>query len=147
MRPRFPDLHYGEVGQDCLEEACTSSKRVGSERASLGGGYPWRRSTARTIQDAIHRKDFSRARRVLRPLVLADPATLAGADLTWARQKLALSTYKDPELQTEDALEEALRLLAMEDLETTEEAETLNLAGAVHKRLWEVTGDQHVDFR
>ncbi|TDH59806.1 hypothetical protein E2C06_25525 [Dankookia rubra] len=97
----------------------------------------------KAIKDALDRKDFSRARRTLRPLVLADPTQLVGDDLTWARQKLALATYKDPELQTEDALEEALRLLAMEDLETTEEAETLNLAGAVHKRLWEVTGDQH----
>src|SRR3712207_4124668 len=94
----------------------------------------------KAIQDAIRRKDFSRARRTLRPLVLADPAELAGDDLTWARQRLALATYKDPELQTEDALEEALRLLAMEGLETTGIPETLNLAGAVHKRLWEVTG-------
>lgn len=95
------------------------------------------------IEGAIRRKDFSRARRTLRPLVLAQPSVLAAADLTWARQKLALSTYKDPELQTEGALDEALRLLALEDLATTEVAETLNLAGAVHKRLWEVTGDQH----
>jgi hypothetical protein len=92
------------------------------------------------VDNAIRSKDFSRTRRLLRPIVLSVPPTLPPKDVTWARQKLALATYKDSELQTEEGLEEALRILQAENLETTAEPETLNLPGAAHKRLWEITG-------
>ncbi|WP_448205893.1 patatin-like phospholipase family protein [Azospirillum sp. sgz302134] len=91
----------------------------------------------------IKAKDFSQARRRLTPAISLPG--LSPEDRLWARQKLALCTYKDTELPAEDALERALAILADtdggEDLATTTNHETLSLAGAIHKRLWEVSGD------
>lgn len=91
----------------------------------------------------IEAKDFSKARRALTPIL--DRPGLSAQDRLWVRQKLALCTYKDSELQAEDALERALAILAAADggtdLATTTNHETLSLAGAIHKCLWEASGD------
>ncbi|WP_158280130.1 patatin-like phospholipase family protein [Azospirillum sp. TSH100] len=88
-------------------------------------------------------KDFSKARRQLTPIV--DRRDLSPADHLWARQQLALCTYKDPELQAEDALQRALAILTDpnggDDLDTTTNHETLSLAGAIHKRMAEISGN------
>src|SRR5947207_352711 len=91
------------------------------------------------IKEALTANDFSKARRLLETFL-----TAPGVDskkLTWARQKLALSTYKDKETQSEVALEKALQALEGEGLEDSTDPETLGLAGAVHKRLWEINGN------
>ena len=91
------------------------------------------------IREALTANDFSKARRLLETFL-----TGPGVDskkLTWARQKLALSTYKDKETQSEVALEKALQALGQEGLEDSTDPETLGLAGAVHKRLWEINGN------
>lgn len=55
--------------------------------------------------------------------------------------KLALSTYKDPDVQLDWKYEQALRTLqAADPLGTTTNQETLGLAGAIYKKLWEYTG-------
>lgn len=55
-------------------------------------------------------------------------------------QKRALCTYKDPDLQNDQKLADALRILqSVDDLEKTVDQETLGLAGAIFKRWWEVT--------
>lgn len=91
------------------------------------------------IKDALDKEDFGKARRLLKTFlgsVARDPE-----ELKWARQKLALSTYKDKESQSEPALEEALQALMGEGLLDSTDPETLGLAGAIHKRLWEITRD------
>ena len=91
------------------------------------------------IKEALTANDFSKARRLLETFL-----TAPGVDskkLTWARQKLALSTYKDKETQSEVALEKALQALGREGLEDSTDPETLGLAGAVHKRRWEINGN------
>jgi hypothetical protein len=95
--------------------------------------------TKEDINPFLRDKDFSRARRLLEAYLRT--RGLDRGQLTWARQKLALSTYKDNELQSETALEKALEILADEDLPTNTDPETLSLAGAIQKRLWEVDGD------
>lgn len=58
-------------------------------------------------------------------------------------QKSALFTYKDPDLPLEWRLDRALEILQeVEDLAATENPETLGLAGAIHKRKWEVDGQR-----
>jgi predicted acylesterase/phospholipase RssA len=92
------------------------------------------------IQRELYEKqDFSKARRLLEDY-LRTPG-LTPKEFTWARQKLALATYKDNELQSETALENALTILRSEGLDSTRNPETLSLAGAIHKRLWQVDGD------
>ena len=58
------------------------------------------------------------------------------------RQQRAVCTYKDRELRLVPALEQGLAVLAScgEDLATTRDPETLGIAGAIHKRMWEVSG-------
>lgn len=56
-------------------------------------------------------------------------------------QRLALATYKSKQPTPQAALEEARALLLTLDPATCNDAETLGLWGAVHKRLWEITAD------
>jgi hypothetical protein len=56
-------------------------------------------------------------------------------------QQLALVTYKSKQPTPQAALEEARELLKTLDPATSNDTETLGLWGAVHKRLWELTGD------
>lgn len=54
------------------------------------------------------------------------------------RQQHALCTYSDPDLPTDVRLDRALTILGDgEDLATTGNADTLNLAGAIWKRKWD----------
>jgi len=59
-------------------------------------------------------------------------------------QQLALATYKDPDLPPDEKLDDALKILReADDLQTTKNQETLGLAGAIHKRRWELDGQKH----
>ena len=61
-------------------------------------------------------------------------------------QQLALATYKSKLPTPREALEEARELLKTLNPETSNDTETLGLWGAVHKRLWDETGDAtHLD--
>lgn len=85
----------------------------------------------------VDRHEFGVARRLLRR---AREGSLKPADARRARHAHALCTYKDPDLPRVPALRHALEILAEgEDLATTSDRETLNLAGAIHKRRWEAT--------
>ena len=55
-------------------------------------------------------------------------------------QQSALCTYKDPDLQADARLDQALEILSQssEDLRTTRDQETLGITGAIHKRKWEI---------
>jgi predicted acylesterase/phospholipase RssA len=54
-------------------------------------------------------------------------------------QEHALCTYKDPDLPISDRLDRALQILEAADaLRETKNQETLGLAGAIYKRIWEV---------
>ncbi len=85
-------------------------------------------------------KEFGHARRHL--LAWADVSgSPPDVDLKIV-QKLALATYKDNDLQVEQGLEVAYRLLRdRAALDGTRDPETLNLGGAIQKRMWEVAGD------
>lgn len=56
-------------------------------------------------------------------------------------QRLALVTYKSKIPSPQGALEEARALLLTLNPATSNDTETLGLWGAVHKRLWDLTGD------
>jgi hypothetical protein len=62
-------------------------------------------------------------------------------------QQLALVTYKDPDLLPDEKLDEAFDILCEADPpQTTKNQETLGLAGAIHKRRWELDGQkQHLE--
>lgn len=58
------------------------------------------------------------------------------------RQQLALCTYKDAELPADYRLDRAFEILEDQEerLQTTENQETLGLAGGIFKRKWELNG-------
>jgi len=58
-------------------------------------------------------------------------------------QKLVLATYKSKKPTHVEALEMALNILGQLDLNTSTDPETLGLAGAIHKRLWEEMKDMN----
>lgn len=82
------------------------------------------------------RQVLDRARRD--PAVHADPALR----LILCQQH-ALCTYKDPDLPVASRHDRALAILReVEDLATTQNQETLGLAGAICKRKWEAEGQR-----
>jgi hypothetical protein len=84
--------------------------------------------TARSLLSAV--RDMMKAADPSRP---EDPYII---------QQLALATYKSKLPTPQAALEEARALLRTLDPDTSNDTETLGLWGAVHKRLWELTGDR-----
>ena len=63
----------------------------------------------------------------------------------WRRltQQHALCTYKDPDQLLDLRLDTALKILKeADDLAKTQDPETLGIAGAIHKRKWEVDGQR-----
>jgi len=65
------------------------------------------------------------------------------ADYARVKQQLALSTYKDKDLPSPHRLHESLDILRQAfDLDTTEDCETLGLAGAIYKLLWHDGGQR-----
>ncbi|HEY8460772.1 MAG TPA: tetratricopeptide repeat-containing protein [Blastocatellia bacterium] len=89
---------------------------------------------------------FGYARRVLLRASGKPEANAPDNRLRFA-QRLALLTYRDPDLPPEEKLKDAFRILCeADDIQKTKNQETLGLAGAIHKRLWELDGQkQHLE--
>ena len=89
---------------------------------------------------------FSFARRILERARGKPEAKHPDTRLKLAQQ-LALVTYKDPDLLPDEKLHDAFNILCEADYpQTTKNQETLGLAGAIHKRLWELDGQkQHLE--
>ena len=89
---------------------------------------------------------FGYARRILERARSKPEANHPDRRLKLAQQ-LALVTYKDPDLLPDEKLDDAFNILCeADDPQTTKNQETLGLAGAIHKRLWELDGQkQHLE--
>ena len=87
--------------------------------------------------------EFGYAWRLLERFRQSDEVTKDDAlDLRF-RQEIALCTYKDTHLNDEYRLVRALEILDQGDhLQGSSNPETLGLAGAIHKRLWQVRNDK-----
>ncbi|MBF0212318.1 MAG: patatin-like phospholipase family protein [Magnetococcales bacterium] len=97
------------------------------------------------IKDLKNFKEFWLARRLLRLDLQQFGQSRSPAEQLWIRQQLALCTYKDEELQTENALDEALEILSSgftPETEKYQDSETLALIGAIHKRRAEISGQR-----
>lgn len=87
--------------------------------------------------EAQRRGDFEKAKALLtyvRGVMKTDDPSIV--------QRLALVTYKSKLPTEQAALEEARELLLSLNPATSNDTETLGLWGAVHKRLWDLTGDR-----
>jgi tetratricopeptide (TPR) repeat protein len=88
------------------------------------------------FQEARADGNWKAAARLLRKLIEKQPAD------EFLKQQLALAVYKGKQPDPESALVEACHILHTLNPETTTDAETLGLWGAVHKRLWELKGER-----
>ena len=61
---------------------------------------------------------------------------------TYITQRLALSTYKSQQPSKISALVNALKIINELMPDASNDPETLGIAGAIHKRLWQITQDQ-----
>ena len=87
-------------------------------------------------QAALDKSDFLTAKSLLvvvKSMMPNDP---------YVAQKLALATYKSKLPDPTQALKDAHAILTELNPEISTDTETLGLWGAVHKRLWEITGDR-----
>jgi hypothetical protein len=79
-------------------------------------------------------------------LSFARGARRDAAEDAYLMQRLARATYKGKAPNEKDALLAAADLLRVLEPSTSNDTETLGLWGAVHKRLWQVTGERpHLD--
>ncbi len=119
-----------------------------------GGETPASPADLARLGDELKRaRAFPYAQRIF---ALARERLGAGDDpalATRLRQQHALCTYKNPEVISEEGLREAICILddPGDALTTTSDPETLGIAGAIHKRLWEIDGrerhlEQSLDF-
>jgi predicted acylesterase/phospholipase RssA len=94
-------------------------------------------------KDLKKEKRFGVARKLLNR-ALQDSEITKDKNLTLEiGQQLALCTYKDPDLPISDRLDRAFKILNKADnLLETNNQETLGLAGAIYKRMWEVNGQK-----
>jgi predicted acylesterase/phospholipase RssA len=112
----------------------------------LGGREISADDSCSLVTQLKHDHAFGYARKIL---ARARKGRLDDAKLvTWLRQQHALCTYKDPDLPASTRFDLALEILGTgEDLGATTNQETLGLAGAIHKRMWEVDGQlDHLEW-
>ena len=101
------------------------------------------------VEEAINAKQYELAKSLLNSALLvsklnADDKT--GSGNTYLMQRLALATYKAEMPNEVTALHEAMDLLGKIDLQHTNDPETVALAGAIEKKLYECNqGDEHID--
>jgi predicted acylesterase/phospholipase RssA len=92
-------------------------------------------------KELMKEREFGLARRLLaRARVEPSLSNAKSSDRLKVYQKSAVCTYKDPDLQADARLDRALEILrqSAEELDSTNNQETLGIAGAIYKRKWEV---------
>ena len=88
-------------------------------------------------------REFGRTRKMLHKIKGISEVKADSKLRLKVAQKLALCTYKDMDLPADQKLQDALGFLQeADDLRTTNCQETLGLAGAIYKRIWELSTQQ-----
>ena len=85
----------------------------------------------RSAKDALDENDFMTAKSLFEGAIRIDPNN------TYIIQSLALSIYKSKHPTQLESLNTALKVMEKLDLRNTTDPETLGIAGAIYKRLWE----------
>lgn len=146
----------GESAARAVAQAGEALKAVGEAMAESGPAEapsPGREDKTLAVlidrgEEAIEAGEFADAR-TLFALALKSGGSgdgRSGKQEPYLLQRLALTTYKAEQPDPTSALNEALAILAPLDLENSNDPETVGLAGAIEKRLFELgQGTAHLD--
>ena len=136
------------------EKAVTVARQVGEALAEAGdrqnsdGGSQTLSLLVKQAEDAIDAKQYDLAISLLNSALWMSKldADAKSDGNTYLIQRLALATYKAKQPTEVDALNGAMKLLEKIDLAHTNDPETVALAGAIEKKLYECgDGDPHID--
>lgn len=122
-------------------------KLVTEASQMLRGGEPAPEAMLAKAEECKNVNEFAYARKLLARAAARLNEVNDSKTRVKIIQRHALCTYKDPDQPLLTRLERALEILKQaEPLETTNVEETLGLAGAIYKRLWEADGQrQHLE--
>lgn len=99
-------------------------------------------------EEAVDNSDFVLARKLFESALKigkGDNGKISCGNDTYMVQRLAMATYKSQQPDKITALSDALRLLDKLDLQHTNDSETVSLAGAIEKKLYEEgQGTEHL---
>lgn len=99
-------------------------------------------------EQALRMKNFEKAKNFFHSALLilnSSAEKKTGTNNAYLIQRLSLTTYKAKQPDEPSALTEAMTLLAQLDLDHTNDPETVSLAGAIEKRLFEIgRGESHL---
>ena len=132
---------------DAAAHAADGSKAApapGPDNQTLAALMAQGESALRSSNFVTAKAMFAAALQLGRPGATAADATLLGNP--YLQQRLVLATYKAEQPDEASALDEALRLLEPLQPEVSNDPETMGLAGAVEKRLFDQgRGAEHLD--
>jgi hypothetical protein len=136
--------------QGVAEAAAKSSPKASGESGDGGadaGDMKLYSELMQEVDAAQKAGDFGEAKSLLKLLrKRMKPENPETPEDPYIIQRLALVTYKSKQPTPQQALEEARALLETLNPVTSNDTETLGLWGAIHKRLWDETGDRaHLD--
>lgn len=140
------------------ERAVRVARQVGDALANAGGGAGNKDQDderenqtlsllVKQAEDAISSKRYEQAKNLLSSAILISQLNDndKGSN-AYLIQRLALATYKSKKPVEITALNDAMALLEKIDLAHTNDPETVALAGAIEKKLYECKdGDHHID--
>ncbi|MEP0713800.1 tetratricopeptide repeat-containing protein [Algoriphagus sp.] len=128
--------------QDVLEAAV--EKEAETHKAAPDTGEV----LSKIIQDAedfVEQKEFEKAKQLFQTAVILAKMNSAQPD-TYLIHRLAFTTYKSAKPDLVSALYESMKLLQSINLAHTNDPETVSMAGAIEKKLFECgQGDQHLE--
>jgi predicted acylesterase/phospholipase RssA len=124
---------HAQTRKDCIQRA----------KAAMSAGTISAEEALKLSKELKDLDEFGYAWRLLKQTrETKEVQSDAALDLKF-RQQMALCTYKDTHLNDEYRLVRALEILDEGDfLASSDNPETLGLAGAIHKRLWQVRNDK-----
>jgi hypothetical protein len=95
-------------------------------------------------EEALSKSDFVTAKNLFESAMIISNAgtNTAVVNDSYLVQRLALATYKTQQPDKITSLNNALKLLGQLDLDHTNDPETVSLAGAIEKKLYEESGDE-----
>lgn len=96
-------------------------------------------------EGALSKSDFLTAKNLFESAMIIGNAGTTNATTcndSYIVQRLALATYKSQQPDKITSLNNALKLLGQLDLDHTNDTETVSLAGAIEKKLYEESGDE-----